>query len=125
MCTVLLPPGANPIAVKNISYHIISYIISYHIIYHIISHHITSHHIISYHQEISTYTYSHVKGTLWWLWNVTLSRTKTVQTAQSLYGAISTFRKGETNEFPQSLPSLCTAYHMYMAEQKFIQSKPN
>jgi hypothetical protein len=27
MCTVLLPPGDNPIAVKYISYHIISYYI--------------------------------------------------------------------------------------------------
>jgi len=33
MCTVLLPPGGYPIAVK----YIISYHISYHIIYHIIS----------------------------------------------------------------------------------------
>jgi len=56
MCTVVLPPGVNPIAVKYImsciiSYHIISYhIISYHIIsYHIISYHIISYHIISYH----------------------------------------------------------------------------
>jgi len=58
MCTVLLPPGGYPIAVRyNISnlsyriYHIISYhIISYHIIsYHIISYHIISYHIISYH----------------------------------------------------------------------------
>jgi hypothetical protein len=32
MCTVLLPPGVNPIAVKCIIYHIISYhIISYNI----------------------------------------------------------------------------------------------
>ena len=62
MCTVLLQPRGNPIAVKHIiSYHIIIYhIISYHIIYHIISHHIipyhiiyiiylTTYHIISYH----------------------------------------------------------------------------
>jgi len=42
MCTVLLPPGGYPIAVR--------YIISYHIIsYHIISYHIISYHIISYH----------------------------------------------------------------------------
>jgi len=41
MCTVLLPPGVNPIAVKYISHHII-----YHIIYYI-SHHIV-HHIILY-----------------------------------------------------------------------------
>jgi len=33
MCTVLLPPGVNPIAVK----YIISYIISYRISYHIMS----------------------------------------------------------------------------------------
>jgi len=33
MCTVLLPPGGNPIAVKYIiSYRIVSYVISYHII---------------------------------------------------------------------------------------------
>jgi len=38
-CTVLLPPGVNPIAVK----YIIPYIISYHII---------SYHIISYHKEL-------------------------------------------------------------------------
>ena len=44
MCTVLLPPGVNTIAVnKYISYHIVSYIISY------ISYHISSYHIISYH----------------------------------------------------------------------------
>ena len=50
MCTVLLPPGGYPIAVKYIiSNHIISYHISYHIIsYHIISYHIISYHIISY-----------------------------------------------------------------------------
>jgi hypothetical protein len=67
MCTVLLPMGVNPIAVKyiissyhtiyhivsytvsfHISYHIISYYIIY-IIYHIISYHIISYHIISYH----------------------------------------------------------------------------
>jgi hypothetical protein len=40
MCTVLLPPGVNPIAVK----YIISYIISYHIIsYHIDSMEISIH----------------------------------------------------------------------------------
>jgi hypothetical protein len=46
MCTVLLPPGVNPIAVnKYIMYHI-----SYHvIIYHIITHHIISYIISSYH----------------------------------------------------------------------------
>ena len=50
MCTVLLPPGSNPIAVKYIiSHHIISYHISYRIIaYHIISYH-NIYHIISYH----------------------------------------------------------------------------
>ena len=83
MCTVLLPPGVNSIAVKyiisyhiisyhNISYHIISYIsyhiISYHItshhivyhiiLYHIISYHTVSYHIISYH-IISHHTTSH------------------------------------------------------------------
>jgi hypothetical protein len=42
MCTVPLPPGGNPIAVK--------YILSYHIIisYHHINYHIIYHHIISY-----------------------------------------------------------------------------
>jgi len=73
LCTVVLPPGGNTIAVNKyiISYHIIyhimpyhipyltiyhtsyqiiSYIISYHIIsYHIISCHVMSCHIISYH----------------------------------------------------------------------------
>jgi hypothetical protein len=39
MCTVLLPPGVNPIVVNK-------YIISYHISYHILSYHITSYHII-------------------------------------------------------------------------------
>jgi len=59
MCTVLLPPGVNPIAVNKyiisyitshriVSYRIISYIISYHITSYIISYHITSY-IISYH----------------------------------------------------------------------------
>ena len=51
MCTELLPPGGNPIAVNkhSISYHIISYhITSYHILYHITSYHI-SYHVISYH----------------------------------------------------------------------------
>jgi hypothetical protein len=46
MCTVLLPPGDNPLAVNKyiISYHIISYhIISYHITYHITSYHNSSH----------------------------------------------------------------------------------
>jgi len=38
MCTLLLPPGVNQIAVNK-------YIISYHIICHIISYHITSYHI--------------------------------------------------------------------------------
>ena len=44
MCTVLLLPGVNPIAInKYISYHIIYHIISYHIIpYHIMSRHIMS-----------------------------------------------------------------------------------
>jgi hypothetical protein len=41
MCSVLLLPGVNPIAVDK-------YIISYHISYHITSYHILSHHI-SYH----------------------------------------------------------------------------
>ena len=50
MCTVLLPPGDNPIVVNKyiISYHIIYHI--YHIIYHIISYHI-SYHIISYQHD--------------------------------------------------------------------------
>jgi hypothetical protein len=59
MCTVLLPPGVNPIAVKYIisyiiSYHIMSchvmscHAMPYHIIYHII-YHVMSYHIISYH----------------------------------------------------------------------------
>jgi len=64
MCTVLLPPGGYPIAVKYIisyriiSYYIISYvisyityIISYHTIWYRISYHISYHiiyHIISY-----------------------------------------------------------------------------
>ena len=50
LCTVLLPPGVNPIVVnKHIIYHIRSdhnilhYIISYHIISHIIPYHITYH----------------------------------------------------------------------------------
>jgi hypothetical protein len=49
MCTVLLPPGGNPIVVnKYISYHVMSYhiIIIYHIMYHIMYHII---YIISYH----------------------------------------------------------------------------
>jgi hypothetical protein len=48
MCTVLLPPGGNQIAVKKyiISYHVMSYI---YIIYRIISYHIISYHIISCH----------------------------------------------------------------------------
>jgi len=46
MCTVLLPPGVNPIAVNK-------YIIPYHIItYHIISYHIVSYHIM-YHTTVS------------------------------------------------------------------------
>ena len=58
MCTVLQPPGVNPIAVNNI-YHIIYRIISYHIIsYHIISYHIISYHIISYH--IISYIIYHI-----------------------------------------------------------------
>jgi len=54
MCTVLLPPGGNTIAVKyiipyHISYHILScHVISYHISYRIVSYHIISYHIISY-----------------------------------------------------------------------------
>jgi len=52
MCTVLLPPGVNPVPVKyiisyQIIYQIISYIVSYQIIYHIISYQIISY-IISY-----------------------------------------------------------------------------
>jgi len=53
MCTVLIPPGDNPIALNKyiISYHITSYhIISYHIIsYHIISYHITSNTLHTFH----------------------------------------------------------------------------
>jgi hypothetical protein len=46
MCTVLLPPGVNPIVVK----YIISYIISYHTIsHHTIPYHTISYHIIPYH----------------------------------------------------------------------------
>ena len=62
MCTVLLPPGGNPIAVNkyisyiisfHVSYRIVSYIISHRIIsYHIISYHIISYHIISYQSYI-------------------------------------------------------------------------
>jgi len=59
MCTVLLPPGDNPIAVNKyiVSYHIISYHI---ILYHIISYHIISYHIIiqiwwPYLEQIETY----------------------------------------------------------------------
>jgi hypothetical protein len=52
MCTELLPPGVNPIAVNK---YIISDIISYHTIsYHIISYHIISYRIISYHIRIRT-----------------------------------------------------------------------
>ena len=63
MCTVLLPPGGYPVAVKYvISYHIISfhfilYILSYHI-YHI-SYHVIYHiiyHIVSYHISYHIYT---------------------------------------------------------------------
>jgi hypothetical protein len=51
MCIVLLPPGANPIVVNEISYRIVSYrIVSYRIVsYRIVSYHIVSYHIISYH----------------------------------------------------------------------------
>jgi hypothetical protein len=55
MCTVLLPPGVNPIAVNK---HIISYTIYYNIyiischIYHITSYHII-YRIISYHINVS------------------------------------------------------------------------
>ena len=56
MCTVLLPPGDNPIAVnkyiiyRNISCHISCHIISYHVIsYHIVSYLIISYHTISCH----------------------------------------------------------------------------
>jgi len=41
MCTVLLPPGGNPIAVKYIMSYLISYLIIYYVIY-IISYHIIS-----------------------------------------------------------------------------------
>jgi hypothetical protein len=62
MCTVLLPPGGYPNAVKHIIYHIVSYhTVSYHtipyfttsyiILYHI-SYHITSYHIC---QHITSY----------------------------------------------------------------------
>ena len=40
MCTVLLPPGVNPNAVK--------YIVSYIVSYHVMSYHIISYHNISY-----------------------------------------------------------------------------
>jgi len=43
MCTVLLPPGGYPIAVKYISYHILSYSI---ISYRIVSYRILLYHII-------------------------------------------------------------------------------
>ena len=43
MCTVLLPPGVNPIAVKHIISYTISYIIAYHIPYHILYHSISYH----------------------------------------------------------------------------------
>ena len=76
MCTVLLPLGVNPTAVKYIisyrtlsyhiyhiiiSYHIISYQISYHIIaYHIISYHIIAYHIISSYHTIPYHTISYI-----------------------------------------------------------------
>ena len=58
MCTVLLPQGANPIAVNEyIIYHIISYI-SYHIYisYHNIPYHIISYHIIYHISYIKYHT---------------------------------------------------------------------
>jgi len=77
-CTVLLPPGVNPVAVNKYiisyhlsyhlsyiyhitSYHIVSYIISYIVSYHIISYHISYriiYHIISYHISYISY---HIK----------------------------------------------------------------
>jgi hypothetical protein len=56
-CTIAT--GVNPIAVKYISYHIISYHIIYHIMSYIISYHISYHiisyHIISYHNSLPTF----------------------------------------------------------------------
>jgi len=59
MCTVLLPPGVNPIVVKYISYYIVSY--SYHISYHIhyISYHIYIIYHISYHIHYISYIISY------------------------------------------------------------------
>jgi len=55
MCTVLLPPGGNPVAVKYISYHI-SYHISYNISYHVSCYHVIMYHVsyIIYHIAVST-----------------------------------------------------------------------
>ena len=77
MCSVLLSPGVNPIAVNKyiisyrimschivshriisyiISYHVMSYrIASYHIIYHIVSCHVVSYRIVSYISYIISY----------------------------------------------------------------------
>ena len=70
MCTVLLPPGVNPIAVK--------YIISYHISYHIISYHIISYHIISYHIILYRFKCSVP------IWAATLNKWLTVSLVSSL-----------------------------------------
>jgi hypothetical protein len=87
MCTVLLPPGGYPVAVKYsisyriyhiISYRIISYIIAYHIVsyrivscriisYHIISYHIISYHIISYIISYHIISY-HINSREWTPW---------------------------------------------------------
>jgi len=64
MCTVLLPPGVNPIAVnKSIIYHII-YIISYHITsYHTIYH--ISHHIIYLIRGERFFSFPYCRERLW------------------------------------------------------------
>jgi len=66
MCTLLLPPGLNQIAVKYIISYRIIYIISYRII-HIISYHIYHiiYHIISYH--IIYYIISYMRRELYFL----------------------------------------------------------
>ena len=62
-CTVLLPPGVNPIAVNkyivscHIIYHVISYIISYIISYHVMSCHIIYINHIIYHISYHVMSY--------------------------------------------------------------------
>jgi hypothetical protein len=135
MCTVLLPPGGNPIAVKYIiSYHIISYhIVSYHIIYIIyhILYHITSHvsyrisYIISY--RITSYHAMSYHITSYHIITIKLSSTcfeeiiirRSVQAAYSFIILIVSAARLLIKMHGEILPAVCTELLLMMKNYFF------